>query len=161
MEAVRNAPPRQPAARHTRRLLVEGLLVACAFSAGVHVALAPPHFAEARLFGLGFLAAAALLVALGLGVYLRPDSRRLALAIALVSCALVAAYAASRTVGLPVLHPATEPVDAVGAITKAVEVIALVLSLRLYVENAAGLAPLPSKRRTRWTTISPTQHPGS
>jgi hypothetical protein len=159
MEAVGNSSlPRQQAASHSA--LAEGLLVACAFSGGVHVAQAPEHISEAPLLGLAFLAAAALLVALGLGIYLRPDDRQLPLLIALLSAALVAAYASSRTVGLPVLHPAPESVDAVGVITKAVEVIALVLGLRLFVKNAAGLAPLPTNRRTRWTTISPTRRAG-
>jgi hypothetical protein len=157
VEAVGNSSlPRQQATSHSAL----GLLVACAFSSGVHVALAPEHIGEAPLLGLAFLAAAALLVALGVGIYLRPDDRQLSLLIALLSAALVAAYASSRTVGLPVLNPAPESVDAVGVITKAVEVIALVLGLRLFVKNAAGLAPLPTKRRTRWTTISPTRRAG-
>jgi hypothetical protein len=150
--------PRSP--RAARRALAESLLLACAFSAGVHIALTPEHFGEAPLLGLAFLAVATLLMALGLGIYLRPHSRHLPLVIVLLSGALVAAYAASRTIGLPVVHPTPEPLDTVGLITKAVEAIALALSLRLFVENAAGFAPLLRKRRTRWTTISPIRRAG-
>jgi hypothetical protein len=161
MEAFGNlAPPRHGSPRSSEGALSQGLLVACAFSAGVHVALAPDHLGESALLGLGFLGSAAMLLALGLGIYARPGSVRLPPLIALLSSALLAAYVASRTVGLPVLHPAPESVDAVGVITKAVEVIALALGLRLFVKNAAGLVPLPGKRRTRWTTISPIRHAG-
>ena len=134
--------------------MAQGLLVACAFSAGVHVALAPDHLGESALLGPGFLGSAAMLLALGLGIYVRPDSVRLPPLIALLSAALVAAYAASRTVGLPVLHPAPEAVDLVGVITKGVEVLAVVLSLHLFVENAGGSRRCQEERRTRWTTIS-------
>jgi predicted outer membrane lipoprotein len=114
VEAVGNSSlPRQQATSHSAL----GLLVACAFSSGVHVALAPEHIGEAPLLGLAFLAAAALLVALGVGIYLRPDDRQLSLLIALLSAALVAAYASSRTVGLPVLHPAPESVVAMNSAT--------------------------------------------
>jgi hypothetical protein len=138
----------------------QALLVACAFSAGVHVALAPDHLGESALLGLGFLGSAAMLLALGLGTYVRPDSGRLPPLIALLSSALIAAYLASRTVGLPVLHPAPEAVDPVGVITKGVEVVAVVLSLHLFVENAGGSSRCEGKRRTRWTTISPISHAG-
>jgi hypothetical protein len=162
MEAVRYpAPPRHRSPRSFGGALAESLLVACAFSAGVHVALAPEHLGESALLGLGFLASAALLLALGLGIYVRPDSVRLPRLIALLSGALIAAYVASRTVGLPVLHPAPEAVDPLGVITKGVEVVAVALSLRLFVENAAGSRGCQGKRRTRWTTISPISLAGS
>jgi hypothetical protein len=139
MESLGNlALPRDGPPRSSGGALAQGLLVACAFSAGVHVALAPDHLGESALLGVGFLGSAAMLLALGLGIYVRPDSVRLPPLIALLSSALLAAYVASRTVGLPVLHPAPEAVDPVGVITKGVEVVAVVLSLHLFVENAAG-----------------------
>jgi hypothetical protein len=70
---------------------------------------------------------------------------------------LLVACVASRTVGLPVLHPAPEAVDPVGVITKGVEVVAVVLSLHLFVENASGSHRCQGKRRTRWITISPSR----
>jgi hypothetical protein len=161
MEALGNlVPPRHGSPRSSGGALAQGLLVACAFSAGVHVALAPDHLGESALLGLGFLGSAAMLLALGVGIYARPDSVRLPPLIALLCSALLAAYVASRTVGLPVLHPAPEAVDPVGVITKGVEVVAVVLSLHLFVENAGGSRRCQEKRRTRWTTISPISRAG-
>jgi hypothetical protein len=134
--------------------LALGLLAACAFSAGAHIALAPEHLLESAGLGLGFLAAAALLLALGLGAYTRPRSIRIPLLIALLSAALIAAYIVSRSVGLPILHPEPEPVDAVGVATKAAELVALILSLRLYRQNAAGTTRCETQWRTRWTNIT-------
>src|ERR687897_617749 len=156
MEAVGNlTPPRHRSPRSSGGALAMGLLVACAFSAGVHIALASEHLGESALLGLGFLGSAALLLALGLGIYARPDSVRLPPLIAFLSAALIAAYVASRTVDLPVLHRAPEAVDPVGVITKGVEVVALVLSLHFFGETAAAPRRCQGKRRARWTTISP------
>ena len=130
-----------------------GILGACAFSAGTHIALAPEHLSESTPLGLSFLGAAALLIALGLGAFARPRSMRLPLLIALLSATLIATYIASRSVGLPILHPEPEPVDAVGVTNKAAELVALILSLRLYRRNAAGTARCETQWRTRWTTI--------
>jgi predicted outer membrane lipoprotein len=140
---------------------VAGLLLACAFSGGVHVALAPEHLEESLALGAGFLAAGALLLGLGIGIYMRPGSATLALLIALLSGALIAAYAASRTVGLPLLHSQAEPLDAVGVTTNAVEVAAVALSLRLSFENAAGPTAGPEKERARWITSPPVRRAGS
>jgi hypothetical protein len=154
MEAVGSAsPPRQELPSLIGPALALGLLTACAFSAGTHLALAPEHLVESAALGLGFLAAAALLLALGLGAYTRPHSVRIPLLIALLSAALIAAYIASRSVGLPILHPEPEPMDAVGVTTKAAELVALILSLRLYRRNAACTARCETQWRTRWTTI--------
>jgi hypothetical protein len=161
MEALGTPATSRHRSRSSRTSVVELLLLACAFSGGIHIALAPEHLGESAPFGIGFLAAAALLFALGLGIYLRPEGAALALLIAILSGALIAAYVASRTAGLPLLHPAPEAVDPVGVITKAVEALALFLSLRLLLENAAGAAGCRTKRRTRWITISAIRRAGS
>src|SRR4029453_7721937 len=110
MEAVGSAsPPRQELPSLIGPALALGLLTACAFSAGTHLALAPEHLVESAALRLGCLPAAALLLALGLGAYTRPHSVRIPLLIALLSAALIAAYIASRSVGLPILHPGREP----------------------------------------------------
>jgi hypothetical protein len=154
MEAIDIAsPPRREFPSSVESDISMGILGACAFSAGAHIALAPEHLSESTPFGLGFLAAAALLLALGLGTFARPYSMRLPLLIALLSAALIAAYIASRSAGLPILHAEPEPVDAVGVTTKAAELVALILSLCLYRRNAAGTARCETQRRTRWTTI--------
>jgi hypothetical protein len=81
--------------------VAEWLLGALLVSAGaVHVAMAPSHFGESSLEGIGFLAAAWLQIGSGVAVVLRP-SRRVHGAIIAVSAACIAAWVVSRTVGLP------------------------------------------------------------
>jgi hypothetical protein len=148
MEALGSASVRLNWPGDRRETVPALLLAACAFSAGTHIALAPEHLSESVSLGLGFLLAAALLLVLGLAIFIRPGSLALALLIALLSAALIAAYVASRTAGLPVLDPEPEEVDRIGVITKAVELVALFLSLRLYRENAAGSRRCIETRRT-------------
>jgi hypothetical protein len=159
------APSRLTTSQHQshpfRTAVAERLLVACAFSGGVHFALAPEHLGESVARGTGFLIAGSLLAMLGLGIYMRPDSSWVALSLAALTGGLIAAYVASRTVGLPLLQPGPEPVDVVGVITKAIELAAFVLSARLSMENAAGVAGRREKRRVRWTTIARVHRAGS
>jgi hypothetical protein len=149
MEAIASAPrPRHQILGSTPIRVPAALLALCAFSAGTHIALSPKHLIESAPLGIGFLGAAGLLLIFGLGIFIRPHSARLPLLIALISVALIGAYVISRTVGLPVLHPDPEAVDRVGVITKAAELVALFLSLRLYRENAAGSRGWLTTRRT-------------
>src|SRR6266516_531693 len=77
------------------------LLVALLLGAGaVHLALAPSHFGESTAEGVGFLVAAWLQVGLAVALVLRTTRARLTGAI-VVSAACIAAWAVSRTVGLP------------------------------------------------------------
>ena len=136
-------PARRLPGRERYRL---GLLYACAFSAGVHLALAPSHLEESAPLGVAFAAAAALLIALALGVFMRPgDPRPLAATTALLVSLLVA-YLASRTVGLPGLEPEPEPLDAVGLLTKGIEVLGLPAALCLHLDNRSRHLPLPKPR---------------
>jgi hypothetical protein len=64
-------------------------------------------------------------------VALAPLDRRIAQAAGLLLGGLVAAYAASRTTGIPVLDPDPEPVDAVGIAAVVLELAGLALALRL------------------------------
>jgi peptidoglycan/LPS O-acetylase OafA/YrhL len=136
-------PARRPPARDRYRL---GLLYACGFSAGVHLALAPSHLEQSAPLGVAFAAAAVLLIALALGVFMRPgDPRPLAATTALLVSLLVA-YLASRTVGLLGLEPEPEPLDAVGLLTKAIELLGLLAALRLHLDNRSRHLPLPKPR---------------
>jgi hypothetical protein len=63
----------------------------------------------------------------------------------LLLCSLLAAYAATRLVVLPPLTH-SEPVDAVGAVTKPVEAAGLVLALRLLHTPAGRAKALPALR---------------
>jgi hypothetical protein len=127
------------------------ILICCALSSGVHVGLAPEHLAESSRLGAGFLIAAAMLLVAGLAVFVYPRADVPPLATALVCAGLLAAYAASRTVGLPGLEPEREALDAIGLITQTPQLVALVLALRLYRENRSRRAPLHETRRIGWT----------
>jgi hypothetical protein len=148
-------------ARQRSKLFVPGtLLVGSALSGGVHLGLAPKHMSESEPLGLGFVASGGLLVLLGIATFVRPRSPRAPLALALLLGGLIAAYALSRTAGLPLLHPEPEALDAIGLTTKSVEFVALALALHLYITNRRWLSPLPKQRSNKWTPISPARRAG-
>jgi hypothetical protein len=132
--------------------LPAALLVGCALSAGVHLRLAPEHMAESPVLGIGFIAAGFLLIGLGLYAFVRPRRSVVTLPVAVLLSGLILAYAVSRTAGLPIVHPDPEPVDAIGVLTKVVEIGALALALRLHFEHSSWRVPLPKHGRKTWTT---------
>src|SRR5262245_59279991 len=113
------------------RLLVQAAVFACAASAGAHAGLVPEHLRESPQLGVAFIASVVLLTAAGAALAMRPDSAAVARLAAALLTGLIAAYAASRTTGLPLLEPEPEPLDAVGLVTKLVELAGLVCALRL------------------------------
>jgi hypothetical protein len=111
------------------------VILSCAISAGIHVALVPDHFEEGTGAGLGFVAATVLLAMLVVVLTRRPT--RLAFgATAAVFAGLIASYALATTTGFPLLHPEREAVDGLALFTKTVEAVGLVL--------AASQLPRPS-----------------
>jgi hypothetical protein len=102
--------------------------VALAMSAGVHAALAPEHWRERPLLGIGFVAAAA---TLGVAVvWLQTAPSRLAAALAAaVLAGLSVLYLVSRTRGLPVTG--REEWDAVGVATQALQVVGIAIAAAL------------------------------
>jgi hypothetical protein len=121
----------------------DGLIVCCAISAGVHAALAPEHLRESIATGVGFVAAAAALVAVTVGLTVRPESRAVTSIGVLVLAGLVVSYGVAAATGIPVLHPEVDPVDRVAVLTKAVEVLGLGLALRLRGPARGRLIPVP------------------
>jgi hypothetical protein len=119
--------PAQPDNSVAARIVV----AACAVSAGIHAGLVPEHLHEAPRVGVAFVLATGLLLAAAAALAVRPGSLGAARGAALLLASLLAFYAASRTTGLPLLEPHAEPLDAVGATTKLVEVLGLVSALRL------------------------------
>jgi hypothetical protein len=107
------------------------VVAACAVSAGAHAGLVPEHLREAPRVGVAFVLATGLLLAASTALAMRPDSRRAARGAALLLAGLIASYAASRTIGIPLVEPHAEPLDAVGATTKLVEALGLVFALPL------------------------------
>jgi hypothetical protein len=104
-------------------------LGACAASAGAHAALVPEHLREAPAMGIAFVLAVVLLGTVGTALVLRPDDPRTASLAALLLAGLIAAWAASRTTGIPLLQTHREPVDGVGLVTKLVEALGLACAL--------------------------------
>jgi hypothetical protein len=107
------------------------LIVTCGVSAGIHGALVPEHLRESAAAGGGFIAATVLLTALVVALTFRSDPRPAAAAAALTLAGLLVSYALVVWHGLPVLHPETEPVDALALATKAIEGVGLVLAASL------------------------------
>jgi hypothetical protein len=109
-------------------LRTDGVIVACAISAGIHAALAPDHFRETTGAGVGFVAATLLLGVLAVVLTLRPNEPAFAAA-ALVFAGLIVSYVLAVTTGIPVIHPDVDAVEGLALATKAIEAGALVLAV--------------------------------
>ena len=120
------------------------LVLMLAASAGVHLALVPAHAAESSSVGAMFALSALMLAALALLV--DTSARAVTLvAAALLLGSLLALYAGSRIVAVwPLEH--SEPVDAIGALTKLFEAAGLVLALRLMQTPTGSVRRLPGQR---------------
>lgn len=126
----------------------DAVIVACAISAGIHAALVPDHFAEGTAAGLGFLAAAVLLAALVAALTRRPSAAALVGTVAVLA-GLIGSYALAITSGLPLLHPAPEPVDGLALFTKAFETGGLLAAAHLLWRDRPALAlTLPGPKGT-------------
>jgi hypothetical protein len=117
------------------------LIVACAVSAGIHAALVPEHLEEGRPAGVAFAVSAALLAAAAVGLTRRMSPALLGATAALL-VGLILSYLLAVTTGVPVLHPAVEPVDGLALFTKAVELVGVVAAVAL-LEPAPILAGRP------------------
>lgn len=118
---------------NARRVLTENVLIlSCAISAGVHVALAPAHLEESTALGGGFALSAGLLIAVSLFLAAGGELERAAAqASAVLLTGLMVAYGVSRTVGLPVGDEGVEPVDLTGVATQFVQATGLLAALAL------------------------------
>jgi len=117
------------------------LIVACAVSAGIHAALVPEHLEEGRPAGVAFAVSAALLAAAAVGLTRRLSPALLGATAALL-VGLILSYLLAVTTGVPVLHPAVEPVEGLALFTKAVELVGVVAAAAL-LEPAPILAGRP------------------
>jgi hypothetical protein len=102
----------------------------------VHAALAPEHLRESVVLGVAFVLCATALAAAALAVR---DPRFDTWAPALSASLLVvtaAAYAMSRTAGIPGLAPQPEPLDPLGLVTSAAELVAAVAAASLIPRKA-------------------------
>jgi hypothetical protein len=109
------------------------LLASLLVSAGaIHVAMAPSHFGESPIEGVGFLVAAWLQIGLGVAVVLRP-SRGVISAVIAVSSACIAAWVVSRTAGLPFGEHSghAESLTIVDGVTVAMEATSILIAVTL------------------------------
>jgi hypothetical protein len=112
---------------------VQWLVAALLVGAGaVHLALAPSHFGESTVEGIGFVVAAWLQIALAVAVLLRP-TRVVVFTVIAVSVASIGAWAVSRIWGLPFGDHAdhAEKVTVVDGLTVAMEAFTIVLAATL------------------------------
>lgn len=121
------------------------VIFACAASAGAHAGLVPEHLHEAPALGVAFIASAVLLLVAGVTAAVRPSSSPAARAAALVLAGLIAAYAVSRTTGIPLVQPEPEPLDAVGVATKLIEALGLGFAVSLSQQAGGGRLPTPQE----------------
>jgi hypothetical protein len=131
-----------PVSPQSRAGTDQWLLAALLLGAGtIHVAMAPSHLGESALEGAGFLAAAWVQLALGVAVLLRAPSRRLLLAVAGTSVALIAVWLVSRTAGLPFGAHAghAESISVVDGVCVALEAVAALVTAAKLAGLASGL----------------------
>jgi hypothetical protein len=131
-----------PVSPQSRAGTDQWLLAALLLGAGtIHVAMAPSHLGESALEGAGFLAAAWVQLALGVAVLLRAPSRRLLLAVAGTSVALIAVWLVSRTAGLPFGAHAghAESISVVDGVCVALEAVAALVAAAKLAGLASGL----------------------
>ena len=133
------APAPEPTLPFAARTLLPAAFVASTAAAGVHAAMAPPHLEHQVVFGLFFMASATFQLgwagALVLGI-----SRRLLVVGAAANAAFIGLWAATRTVGLPVLMPQPEAVGPWDVVCVAWELVVVVVCLRLL-----GSVAMPSR----------------
>lgn len=120
-------------------------------AAGIHLALTPEHFREQVLYGVFFLGAALVQLALVAALVLRPSAWVFRIGV-LSSGGLIATWLVTRAVAPP-LSPSPEGVTFAGVVASSVELGALLLlSVALPLGRAAS-APLPRFSRG-WAAVA-------
>ena len=104
------------------RALAFGAFV-CATSAGVHAALVLPHSHESASLAVAFAVSAMALAVAGVALALDAGPT-VTTVVALLLVGVAAAYALSRTTGIPGLTVHPEPLDAFGTVVSCMELIA-------------------------------------
>jgi hypothetical protein len=104
-----------------------GAAVTLGAAGGIHLALVGQHAQESLASGVFFAAAGTAQVLLAVALWRTPGSRRTALAAGVMAGGLLALYAVSRLWNIPAFG-GREAVDALGLLTKLLEVAAAVLA---------------------------------
>jgi hypothetical protein len=109
----------------------DAVIVACAAGAGAHAALVPAHLQHQQALGIAFVAAAAALLMAAAALTMLPHQAGVRRASALLLATLIGAYAVNLTTGIPGPADETEPIDAVGPVTKSVDALGLLFALQI------------------------------
>jgi hypothetical protein len=102
----------------------------CAASAGVHIALVAPHSHESASLAVAFAVSAVALAVAAVALALDAGST-VTTVVALLLVGVAAAYALSRTTGIPGLTVHPEPLDAFGTVVSCLELMAAWALVRL------------------------------
>ncbi len=132
----------QPSASRAAQLRA-GAAVAFGSAGVLHLLLVPDHFGESTYAGFFFIAAGIAELLLAAGLLARPSSVLTTL-VAGLALLLLLIYAVTRIVAPP-FQSQPEPVDAIGLITKTLELGAALLAL---------LAERPVRLRWPWPAVS-------
>jgi len=108
----------------------------------IHVAVVPEHLAEEWIFGAFFILAAVFQIAWAVVVVLRPSAIVLTTG-ALVNGAIIAVWALSRTIGLPIGPEAwvPEPVSSVDVTATLMELLLVVSLVLARARSRDGTSP--------------------
>ncbi len=109
------------------------LALAVTFSAGIHAALAPEHLTEMPPLGYAFIVAAILGAAIAAALVARPGDRRVAGLAGLFCLGQIATWALFVTLPMPGFAGTPEPVETIALVSKAVELVGVVLAFPLAV----------------------------
>ena len=110
------------------RTLAFGAFV-CAASAGVHAALVLPHSHESASLAVAFAVSTIALAVAAVALALDPGPT-VTTVVALILVGVAAAYALSRTTGIPGLNVHPEPLDVFGTVVSCVELMAAAALVR-------------------------------
>ena len=114
------------------------LALAVTFSAGIHAALVPEHLKEMPPLGYAFIAAAIVGAALAWALVSRPTDRRLPLLAGLFCLGQIATWVLFVTVPVPGFSGTPEPIEAIALVSKAAELLGILLVLPLALPRRNG-----------------------
>jgi len=114
------------------------LALAVTFSAGIHAALVPEHLKEMPPLGYAFIAAAVIGAALAWALISRPSDRRVALLAGLFCLGQIITWVLFVTVPVPGFSGMPEPVEAIALVSKAAELVGVLLVLPLAIPHRIG-----------------------
>ena len=114
------------------------LALAVTFSAGIHAALVPEHLKEMPPLGYAFIAAAVIGGVLAWALVSRPHDRRVTLLAGLFCLGQIVTWVLFVTVPVPGFSGTPEPVEGIALVSKAAELLGVLLVLPLAMPHRIG-----------------------